>query len=232
MEVFTMDYAVAPEGLTTQALFQLLQDAAGAQCVPLRLAWPDLEQRGLMWVIVRYRVELVRWPSAGEALRLHTWPGEARHGMMPRFFTLRSAAGEALLRASSVWAVVDRATRRMVSGEDFGVHLDALVTGEELALPGAVRRLPTEHEADFTVPAAYLDANGHMNNTFYYTVAEDCLGSAARRALLRELVTAHQSEALCGETLRLRWGEKDGLCYVTGEKDGKSVFKMNLRYDI
>ena len=230
MLIYTADCTVAPEGLSLRALFRLLQDAAGAQCVPLHLAGPDLEKMGLMWVIVRCRVQIARWPAPGESLRLHTWPGKARHGMMPRFYRLCGDAG-AELRVSAVWAVVDRKTRSMVNGEDFGIHLDPSETGEEIRLPGAVKRLDTPNERDFTVPADYLDTNGHMNNTFYYAVAERCLGRDARQDAPGEILTEHQSEALCGETLHLRWGEENGLCYISGEHGDRPVFRMNLRYD-
>ena len=231
MEVFTREYTVGPEGLGTRELFKLLQDAAGDQCIPYHLTGPDLEKLRLMWVIIRYRVEISRWPQPGERFLLHTWPGPSRHGMMPRFYVLRDAQGDQLLAASSVWVVVDRQTRTMVNNEEVRVHLDALVTGEEIRLPGAVRRLETTEQADFVVPEAYLDSNGHMNNTFYYTVAEHCIGRDSRRDPLREILTEHASEALCGETLQIRWGEDDGLYYLLGEHQGRTVFKMNLRYE-
>ena len=233
MEVYRKEICVGPEGLGTRELFRLLQDAAGEQCVPLQLAGPDLEKMGLMWVIIKYRVQADRWPQPGERLILRTWPGRTRHGMMPRFYAIRDEAGETCVAASSVWAVVDRHTRAMVRSEELGgafARLEPLETGEEIRLPGAVRRLETAQSADFTVPADYLDENGHMNNPHYYTVAERCIGRDARRDGLREAATEHLSEALCGETLSLRWGEQDGLWYILGEHEGKPVFRMNLRY--
>ena len=231
MEVFKRDFTVGPEGLSTRQLFKLLQDIAGEQCVPYHLAGPDLERKGLMWVIIRYRLQAARWPRPGESLRADTWPGKARHGMMPRFYAIRDAGGATVIAVSSVWAVVDRRTRAMVSGEELGVTLEALETGEEIRLPGAVRRLETRESAVFTVPADYLDENGHMNNTRYYELAERCIGRDARRRGLREVLTEHLSEALCGEELSLRWGEQDGLWYILGEHGDKPVFRMNLRYE-
>ena len=230
MEIYQRAFTVGPEGLSTRELFRLLQDVAGEQCAPLHLTGPDLEKKGLMWVIIKYRVQAERWPRPGERLSVNTWPGRARHGMMPRFYAIRDEAGSAVLAASSVWAVVDRQSRAMVNGEELGVTLPALETGEEIRLPGAVRRLETDGSAAFTVPADYLDENGHMNNTFYYTVAERCIGRDARRDGLCEAATEHLSEALCGETLTLRWGEEDGLWYILGEHGDKPVFRMNLRY--
>jgi len=230
MELFTEKHTVAPEGLSTRELFVWLQDIAGHQCVPLGLSGPDLAERGLMWVVIKYRVEVTRWPQPGETVSLDTWPGKPRHGMMPRFYALRDAAGETLLAVSSVWAVVDRQTRSMVNNEEAGVHLEPLETGEEIRLPAAIKRLETTGERCFTVPADYLDTNGHMNNTRYYTVAEACIGRDARQDAPVYIATEHVSEALCGETLTLCWGEADGLAYITGSNGEKPVFRMNLRY--
>lgn len=230
MEVYRRKHSVGAEGLSTQALFKLLQDIAGEQCIPLKLSGPDLEKRGLMWVIIKYRVQVSRWPRPGETILAETWPGKTRHGMMPRFYVLRDEAGETLLAASSVWAVVDRQSRAMVNNEELGVHIDPVETGEEIRLPGAVKKLETTQEKRFRVPAEYLDENGHMNNTFYYSVAEDCLGRDARRDRLLEIGTEHVSEALCGEELLLRWTESEGLGYVTGSFGDKPIFRMNLKY--
>ena len=61
-------------------------------------------------------------------------------------------------------------------------------------------------------------------------MAEHCIGRDARRDGLREVMTEHTSEALCGEELALHWGEQDGLWYIVGENGAKCVFRMNLRY--
>ena len=231
MEIFRREHRVGPEGLSTQQLFKLLQDSAGDQCIPLHLSGPDLEKKGLMWVIIKYRVSVTRWPQPGERFTLNTWPGRTRHGMMPRFYTLKAADGAPLLAVSSVWAVVDRKTRSMVNNADFGVTLEAIETGEEIRLPGAVKKLETPFSASFVVPAAYLDENRHMNNTRYYTVAEQCIARDARRDRLLAVATEHVSEALCGEELLLRWSESEGLGYITGSLGDKPIFRMNLKYE-
>ena len=177
---------------------------------------------------MRIASALLKSPIARPAVSVLKWMD--RHGMMPRFYVLRDEAGETLLAASSVWAVVDRQSRAMVNNEELGVHIDPVETGEEIRLPGAVKKLETTQEKRFRVPAEYLDENGHMNNTFYYSVAEDCLGRDARRDRLLEIGTEHVSEALCGEELLLRWTESEALGYVTGSFGDKPIFRMNLKY--
>ena len=72
MEVYQRSYTVGAEGLSTQALFKFLQDIAGEQCIPLKLSGPDLEKRGLMWVIIKYRLQVSRWPQPGETIQANT----------------------------------------------------------------------------------------------------------------------------------------------------------------
>ena len=230
MEIFKRELVVPAEGLSAQAFFKHLQDIAGDQCVPLHLAGPDLEELGLMWVIIRYRVEVTGWPQPGERITLNTWPGRTRHGMMPRYYTVKDADGALRIAACAVWAVVDRHTRSMVNNEDYGITLEALETGEEIRLPGAIKKFETTRSGSFVVPPEYLDSNGHMNNTHYYTVAEQCIRRDARRDPLLSIATEHVSEALCGEELTIRWGEQDGLYFLIGEHEGKTVFRMNLQY--
>ncbi len=230
MDVFKREIRVGDNGLRLQELFKHLQDAAGDQCIPLHLSGPDLEKMGLMWVIIRYRMEIARWPQPGETFTLNTWPGKTRHGMMPRFYTLRDETGQKLLGVSAIWAVVDRQTRSMVNNEEVQVHLDFLETGEEIRLPGVVRRHETTETGSFVVPEEYLDSNGHMNNTHYYTVAERCIGRDVRQDSLAEVCTEHVNEALCGEEITLHWSQEDNLYYISGESNGKPVFKMTLRY--
>ena len=228
MDIYEQQLSAPSSGLSTRGLFLWLQDVANAQCVPLHLSGDDLERKGLMWVVLRYLVRVERWPREGEALRLQTWPGSTRHGMMPRFYRLLEQSGACIVLASSVWAVVDRATRKMVVPEEHGIVLEALATGLEERRPPAPAKLALTESMDYTVTAAVLDTNGHMNNTRYYDLAEACLGRAGQHP--RRIVTEHQSEIREGQSMRVSWGSEGGRCYVEGVNDS-TVFRMELDYD-
>ena len=151
MEIFEQSFRVGAEGLSTRELFFRLQEAANAQCAAYRLTGDDLREKGLMWVVLRYLVRVPRWPEPGETLRLQTWPGATRHGMMPRFYRMLDAAGSCVASGSGVWTVVDRETRRMVNPDENGVILEPLTTGLEERRPPAPARLALREYADYTV---------------------------------------------------------------------------------
>ncbi len=225
MEVFEERFTVPAAGLGTGDLFRLMQKISGDHCRQIGYGEEIMEGLGLMWVIIRHGVELRRWPAPGEALRLRTWPGPSRHGMCPRFYRLEGEDGELLGESCAIWSVVDRESRKMQLKSP--VEIEPLVTGQECRRPAAPGRLPETESAVYTVSAAVLDENGHMNNTRYYDLAEDCLGTRGRP--LRRALAEYLSESREGERLRLAWGREGERCCLSGERDGPA-FRLELEY--
>ena len=103
-------------------------------------------------------------------------------------------------------------------------------TGGEIDLPGPIRKMACDREKRFEVPYSFVDLNGHMNNTRYFDLAEDCVGAAAKGKLLKEIRTEYVNEARFGEELTLRWNGETGIVFLSGESS-KPVFRMTLQYE-
>lgn len=229
MEIFSQEFEVPQEGLSARRLFWMLQEVSGSHSRSIGYGEDDMRALGVMWVVVRYGVTAERWPRAGERVRAETWPGQTRHGMCPRFYRLRGESGSVILSGSSLWAVVDRETRQMVVPHERGVDIEPQHVEGEAKLPATIRRPATDRETDFTVPEEYLDGNGHMNNTCYFDLAEQCTGLNAARSGLREVQAEYLNEALLGERMRVLWGSDGDWYTVVGEADAGHVFRMRLR---
>lgn len=228
MEIFEERCLVPREGMSPGDLFRLIQKLSGDHCRAIGYGEAVMEEKGLMWVITRHAVRLLRPLEPGEELLLRTWPGPTRHGMCPRWYRIESGEGELLGSGCAIWSVVDRVSRKMVSPAERGVEIEPLVNGLEGERPRAPQRLPAGESADYTVPAAVLDENGHMNNTRYYDLAEESMGTRGRR--LRSALAEYSAEARQGDLLRLSWGEEGGLFCFGGENGGSPAFRMNLEY--
>ena len=205
MEIFEERYVVPGEGLCTGDLFRLMQKLSGDHCRKIGYGESWMQARGIMWVIIRHGVRVLRWPSPGEELLGRTWPGPTRHGMCPRYYRIESPSGELLMEGCAVWSV----------------------TGLECRRPGAPLRLEATEQAAYTVTEDVLDENGHMNNTRYYDLAEDCLGTRGKP--LRAALVEYVAEARLGDTLRLGWAWQEGRCAICGELSGPA-FRMELEY--
>lgn len=216
--------------LRTSELFKLLQEASIRHTEALGMGREKTLDQGILWVLLMQRAEIRRMPCYDEIVVLKSWPGQTMHLLFPRFYSLETDAGEPLLRASAIWSLVDANTRKVVFPEKFGVEIHGVETGDEIALPSAIRKRECGREREFTVPYSYVDLNGHMNNSRYFDLAEDCVGAAARGLPLRDVQTEYVNEARFGETILLRWNADDGEVFFTGENGGNLVFRMALRY--
>lgn len=216
--------------LRLSGLFSLIQEAAIAHTEQLGMGRERTLDKGLLWIVTLQSAQITRMPAYDETIVLHSWPGKTMHLLFPRYCAIDTTAGEPLIRASALWALIDAGTRKLVFPERYGIAIDGVVTGEEIDLPTAPRPIECTERRDFTVPFSYVDLNGHMNNTRYFDLAEDCLPDAAAGRPLRAVGTEFSREARFGETLPLRWGREGGRWFFTGGADDALLFRMSLTY--
>ncbi|MBQ9664240.1 MAG: hypothetical protein IJV40_13920 [Oscillospiraceae bacterium] len=216
--------------LRSSELFKLLQELSIRHTEELGMGRDKTLDKGILWVVLMQRAEIARMPEYDEEIVMKSWPGKTMHLLFPRFYSLETETGEPLVRASALWSLVDAGTRKVVFPENCGVEIRGVVTGEEIDLPGSIRKQDCDCGRSFTVPYSFVDLNGHMNNTRYFDLAEDCVGLAAEGKRLREIRTEYVNEARFGETLQLHWHEESGEAYLSGEGE-KPVFRMVLRYE-
>ena len=175
--------------LRTSELFKLLQEASIRHTEQLGMGRDKTLDKGILWVLLMQRAEITRMPEYDERIVLRSWPGKTMHLLFPRFYSLETEAGEALVKASALWGLVDEKSRKAVFPERYGIEIAGTETGKEIDLPGPIRKLACNREKRFEVPYSFVDLNGHMNNTRYFDLAEDCVGEAALGRKLREDVT-------------------------------------------
>ena len=216
--------------LRSSELFKMLQEASIRHTEELGMGRDKTLDKGILWVLLMQRAEITRMPVYDEDIVLKSWPGKTMHLLFPRYYTLETTEGETLVKASAIWSLVDAETRKVVFPEHCGVKITGIVTGEEIQMPGAIRKQTCSLEREFEVPYSFVDLNGHMNNTRYFDLAEDCVGAAAKGKCLKEIRTEYVNEARFGETLHLHWNGEEGEVFLCGESD-KPVFRMTLRYE-
>ncbi len=215
--------------LRTSELFRLLQEASIRHTEELGMGRDKTLDKGILWVLTLQRCEIARMPEYDEHVVLKSWPGQTMHLFFPRYYSMETAEGEPLLKASALWCLVDQQSRKMVFPEKYGVEIQGVRTGEEIALPGAVRRQDCREERRFRVPYSYVDLNGHMNNTRYFDLAEDTIPAAEEGKRLSRICVEYTAEARLGEELTLRWTREGERCYLEGGGE-RPCFRMELLY--
>ncbi|KAG2718579.1 hypothetical protein I3843_03G218800 [Carya illinoinensis] len=137
---------------------------------------PEMCKKNLIWVVTRMQVVVDRYPTWGDVVQVDTWVSSSGKNGMRRDWLLRdSRSGETLTRASSVWVMMNKQTRRLskipeeVRGEIEPYFTDTLPAVEEDS-----RKLQKldDNTADFVRTGlsprwSDLDVNQHVNNVKY-----------------------------------------------------------------
>ena len=174
MEKFSKQYALRTyecdknNNLRLIALMNILQDMADSHATALGLGLEFCLKHGLAWVGSAYHLQINRLPVLHETITVETWPCEQRLLGAVREFTVKTASGETLIKASSLWILIDFARKRPVSLRD---NLPQYTILPEHAFVSDFARLPEIEKPDnvkrFAVRFDDIDVNNHVNNAVY-----------------------------------------------------------------
>lgn len=236
MKIYRQDFQVLSSDvdmtrtLRLSSLFTRLQEAAIAHTIDLGITRDKTLDKGLLWAVTQYRAVIHRLPQYDEKVTLLSWPGKTMHLYFPRYFRLVDTGGNVLFEAVSLWVLIDQKTRGIIFPESYDIYIKETVTGNELPIPGRIRRQEADSVFPFTVPYSFIDLNCHMNNARYYDLAVDHMPGEMHSRRLRELSSEHIGEAQLGDVMKLGCAVSDNSFYICGEKE-KPVFRIKFTFE-
>lgn len=200
-------------------LVAYMQEAAWDNTTTLGISMYELLEKGLTWVLQRFRVEMFRYPMHRENITVETWASGREKVFLHRDFRIYDADKQLLGQATSVWLVMDVVKRQLTTVPDFVTALE-LAAGYE-PLPFAKGKLPAltdvQHELQTEVRWHDIDLNKHVNNTRYLQWALETLPvELLEQKHLKEVDIVFRSESVLGDTITAMAGpgEEDGNIYL------------------
>lgn len=165
--------------LKVAAIFRFFQDVALLATEDLGVDSISLSKRNIDWVITRMAVEIKRLPKCDEEIIVHTYPGKDMAMLYPRYFYISDAKGEVIVTASSIWALIDNVTRKVIVDRDVISKLPGETSPYQLALPEKIA-VPENNNfiENRRIHYSDLDFNSHMNNVRYVELLMDTHDSA------------------------------------------------------
>lgn len=137
---------------------------------------PEMSIRDLIWVVTRMQLVVDRYPSWADVVQVDTWVSASGKNGMRRDWVVRdSNTGETLTRATSVWVMMNKKTRKLSKiPEEVRREIEPYFMQCEPVLDEDSRKLPkldnstAEHVRTGLTPRWNdLDVNQHVNNVKY-----------------------------------------------------------------
>lgn len=218
--------------LTPEKLIDYFQDCSTFQSEDAGIGVKKLQERGLAWIIVYWRVEFCRMPVLGEEVRIGTVPYQMKGGIGLRNFLMETADGEKLAVANSVWTLVDtvnmhpvRIPADVLEKYPLGERLDMKYDSRKIRIPD----LPCETKTPIEVQEYHLDTNRHMNNGQYVRIAEGLLPAEKEAAVLR---IEYRQQAVLGDRITpvVYAADSSSACVSLNADDGKPYAIMEVHF--
>ena len=184
------------------AIFNYLQDVTHRHMASTDLSPAEFYDAGLIFVLSRVHLEMVRYPKLGETVQAETWVSTVRDASMTREIVFTderdSRLGDARVRcmfldlnkqrlASPPAEVMDRLTLNPAQARD--------VEFPQLDPVDACTNPPT-----FTVRRSDLDVNDHVNSSTYVDWLLESVPLATFRSFeLSEFDIAYRQEVVLGD---------------------------------
>ncbi len=172
MNELDMNYSIKPA-----ALLNLMQDVASRNISNTPFGNVELNNEGLGWFLVRYRIEFDNYPTAINEIKIQTENRGTLRQSAYRDFEVYTTDNQRILRATTYWLMVDLNTKSLVNIEQkFPAITKFEKRGDDLHLQKLKSLDSWDKEQIFHVGYNDLDMNGHVNNTVYVMWAMEVLG--------------------------------------------------------
>lgn len=187
------------------ALMNILQDMADSHATALGVGLEFCLKHGFAWVGSAYHLKVNRLPVLHETIHVKTWPCEERKLGAVRDFMVTNAADEPLLKASSLWILIDFARKRPIALRE---NLPQYSVLPEHTFESDFARLPDVNRVDFSQKFSVrfddIDANNHVNNAVYPLWASEALPLKMRLSVVPEEIEINfKKECLFGENVEV-----------------------------
>ena len=237
-QVYTVrNYELGPyQAAHVRTLLDYLGETADSHIRKLGVSIQDLLEKNLLWVLVGYRLEITRYPQAGETVTVNTWYPGRQERFYLRDFEVLGADENLIAAATTSWALIDAVKRRPTSSDD---ALPDFTVLDRRAVKEGIEHIPPADSPQmgepFTVPSSCLDMYRHVNHAFYIQWALDSVLPGIESGVLPfSIEAAFKAEAVAEDRLvaALQPTEEGGtwLHFITRASDGKEVTRLRTKW--
>ncbi|WP_326910978.1 acyl-[acyl-carrier-protein] thioesterase [Sedimentibacter sp. MB31-C6] len=222
--------------LKLSSLFMYLQDMATIHAERLGFGRNNLQNYGVIWVLIRAKVDIIRYPKWNEEIAIETWPQQPNKIEFERDFIVYDSKGDIIARAVSSWVIIDIVNRKLKRSKLINPAFPLI--DRERALVCQLGKLKAngilEPIYKKTVGYSDVDMNEHLNNAKYIDYIMDCFSlENHKKYFVQSIEIDYIHEALPGDSILL---SKDltqvdnNIIYIEGlnEKDKKVAFKSKV----
>ncbi|RKX78391.1 MAG: acyl-ACP thioesterase [Spirochaetes bacterium] len=235
-------YEIDPEmKASLTSLCNFFQESAWHHARKHHYGYHDLLKRNLGWMLSRFMVRIMKFPSWGERVTVETWAKGVDRFFALRDFQILDDRDNIIGVATSAWLLLELGSYRPVRLETFRNEFPFIPSKH--AIEASLKKLPdlmkADNENQIIVKYSDLDINNHVNNVKYIEWILDSFPVEIRKTFRMETLEINfLAEALLGERILIQSGETGEVKSCTRAwvhralrtSDRREIFRAKTRW--
>lgn len=218
--------------MSIPAMLDAIQDISGIHAYGAGISGPDLEEKGIFWIVSKLKLRIFRRPSENEELTLSTWIQSPDRASTERDCSI-TKGDEMLAYSRCIWAALRRDNGRIAQMSSFypDSTFDIPRPDEEPFARISKDFSDAEEIGRYTIRSVDIDRGGHMNNVNYVRTMLGCFSCEELKALdINNLDMQFLHQCYEGETVSIRKREaSEGFEIGILSEEGVLAFAAAVR---
>ena len=216
--------------LRMSSLFRIVQEVIMHDTNEKGIGSKELMKDDILWVITRVDVKIDRLPKYEEKLTAYTYAGKYMQMFYPRYFRLVDKEGNVVISLSSIWAIIDKNTRRPILKCPFADKLVEEHFDDELPLPSKIEIKEADLVETRKIHYSDVDLNNHLNNTRYIELIDDIHDSKFHQEHPTKRLTLNYLKEIKENSVVEIKANKENPEFVEVIVDGTTIFVGVIEY--
>ena len=211
-------------------LFSYFQEVSSLHSEVLGVGKGETIDKNMNWIIARFLVEINRMPRYGDKVKIKTYPGSNNKLFFYRHYLITDMKDNVMVRANSVWLVVDATTHQLKRDPFAGYSLPIMKLDDELPNPDKVEGIAVNYLYSRKVRYSDIDLNSHLNNIRYIELIQDSFDLEFYKAnRIKSILINYNTEFKAGDEVKV-YGSDSNPYIISGKKEDKEHFLAKLDF--
>lgn len=212
------------------SLANYFQDCAILQSENVGIGLDYLADHHRAWFLISWQIEVDRYPSMGEKIKVRTWAYDFKASLGFRNIDILDENGIRIVKAASIWSYVDTETLRPARIEDEVSEAYPMEPAIDMEYAPRKIKLFDDHNVVDTrkVMQYQIDSNNHMNNEAYIALAQEYVEDISAIKAVR---AEYKMQYVKDDVIVVKRAQKDNLLQIL-LCDEKSVIKCVVQFEL
>lgn len=222
--------------ITNKALLSYLEDIGGIHSNIAGYGLLDIETTKCSWILLEWKVKIIRRPKYTEKLKIKTWSKGARKYYTYRDFEVYDNNNNLIAIAATKWVLMNIEKGKVIKVDDEILNKYEIEVGKAVIDVEMLDKVKEPEHYEYSVPYIVrrmdIDVNKHMHNLNYLDLANEVLPEEVfEKQELNDIRIIYKKEIKLGEKVTCNYAYEDNKHIITIKNEDNTIIHSIIEFE-